>query len=107
MGEISQQYLTDFAEVLLIFLKYVVSLTMIILDILLHVQLILELLSVHLFILNFQNLVKTKKYSTKLLTNIMFKLEEFMVSILKLMMVHMIFQIRGDSVDQRKNWYRI
>jgi hypothetical protein len=101
------QYLTDSVEVLLISKRFVnLHMTNILVTLLLA-QLILVLLSVHQFILNFQSWWKTKKNSMLLLKNILFKLEEFMVSILKQMMVHLIFQIREDSVDLKKNLYKI
>lgn len=61
-----------------------------------HAQLILVLLLELQFILNFQNLVKERKSSKPLQTNISFKLEVLTVSILRLTITFMTFQIEED-----------
>jgi hypothetical protein len=57
--------------------------------------------------LSFLYLQKIKLNFKKSQTNIMYKLEEYMVSILKQMMVFLIFQTKEDLEDQKENWYKI
>ena len=69
---------------------------MIIWDLSLLVQLILELLWELLFTSIYLIYLKKKMSFKQLLTNIMYKFEEHMENILKLMMEYLIFQILED-----------
>lgn len=101
------KFLIDLVELLLILKLYFNFQEMITLVISHLVQLTLVPLLELLYISSFLNYRRIKNFSNKLLISFMFRLEASTENIQKLMMEHMIFQIKEDLEDLKEIWYKI